>query len=95
MFWIVSILLGSVILGGLARLVIYFKGRDDLLPKSEGVIGRERHLALAFFNVFLSGLGFFWLFTKTFEPMDILIGVSIMSLLLEVGFRKGSVSWPG
>jgi hypothetical protein len=95
MFWIVSTLLGILFLGALVRLVIFFRGRDDLLPKSDRVMGRERHLALALVNAFLSGFGFFLLLSRTFEPMDILIGLSIVSLLVEVAFRKGSVNWAG
>ena len=91
MYWIACILVGSTILAGLARLVIYFTGREDLLPKSEGVMGRERHLLLAFFYVFSSGLSFFWLSNETVEPVGILIGFPIMIILLEVTFRKGSV----
>jgi hypothetical protein len=91
MYWIACILLGSAVLGGLARLVIYFTGREGSLPKSEGVMGRERHLLLAFLYVFSSGLGFFWLSTETVEPVGILIGLPMMVIILEVTLRKGSV----
>ena len=91
MYWLACILLGSAILGGLARLVIYFTGREDLLLKSEGVMGRERHLLLALFYVLSSGLGFFSLSNETVEPLGILIGLPMMIVILEVTFRKGSV----
>lgn len=93
MSWIVSILLAILFLGGLVRLIVFFKGRTDLLPKSERVIGRERLIALAIINTSMAGFGFFLLHSKTFDPMDILIGTSLVGLLFEVGFRKGSINW--
>ncbi len=95
MISIVSIFLASLFVGGLVRLVLFFRGRTDLLPKAEQSIGKERLVALAIINISFSGFGFYLLFTKTFDPLDILIGVSIVSLLFEVAFRKGSINWAG
>jgi hypothetical protein len=95
MIWIVSILLASLLLGGLVRLISFFRGRTDLLPKAERSIGRQRLIALAILNISFSGFGFFLLFTKTYEPLDILVGVSLVGLLFEVAFRKGSINWAG
>ena len=91
MFWIASILLGSATLVGLSRLVIYFTIREDLPRKSDGVIGRERHLMLAYGHVISSGLGFYWLFTEYVEPVDILIGLPMGIIIWEVMCRKGAV----
>jgi hypothetical protein len=93
MTWIVSILLASLFFGGLVRLALFLRGRTDLLPKGERSITRERLVALAILNIGFSGFGFFLLFTKAYDPLDILIGLSLVSLLFEVAFRKGSINW--
>ena len=95
MTWIVSTLLGFLFIGALVRLVLFFRGRMDLVPDARGKIGRWRLIALASLNAVFSAMGFLVLFNKTYDPLDVLIGVSLVSLIAEVTFRKGSIDWTG
>lgn len=95
MIWIASIIFAGLLLGALVRLVLSLQGTTNLLPKGERLKDKQRLRALAIGSVTLASLGFFCLFTTTYDPFDILIGVSLVSFLWEVALRRGSVNWAG
>jgi hypothetical protein len=92
MKWIVTILLASLFLGGLVRLVLFFRRRTDLLPEAERRLGRSRLLALGVFNGVIAVVGFLLLFERSYDALDVLMGVAVVSLVIEVTFRKGSIT---
>jgi len=91
MAWIVGSLFALLFLTGVVRLLLFIRGRDEIFPQVERSLGRKRFIALAFFNILCSGFGFVLLVTKAEEPLNILIGVSLVELMAEVGFRKGAI----
>lgn len=91
MKWIVTILLASLFFGGLVRLVLFFRGRTDLLPEAERRLGRSRLLALGVFNGVIAVVGFLLLFERSYDALNVLMGVALVSLVVEVTFRKGSM----
>jgi hypothetical protein len=92
---IVSILLGILLMGGVVRLVLFFVRRTDLLIQPDRTLGNRRLIALGILSIVFSAFGLFLLSTKAYDPVDILIGVSLVVLLSEVAFRKGSINWSG
>jgi hypothetical protein len=91
---IVTILLAFLLLGGVVRLVLFFfGGRTDLLPEGEKTLGRRSLLALGIFNIAFAVVALLLLFERSYDPLDVLIGVAVVGLVFEVTFRKGSVTW--
>lgn len=93
-FWVASLVFsGFLVMGGLLRFVLSIREKSNLLPISDVLPDKERFRALAVGNVILGGVGLLFLFSATEDPLDILIGLAIVSLLWEVALRRGSVNW--
>ncbi len=90
MLWIVIVALSVILLGGLARLFLFFRGETASLPQSERSITRQKVLSLAIASLACCGFGFFFLFTRILEPFEVLIGVVLVVSLLEVAIRSGA-----
>jgi hypothetical protein len=90
MIRIAIVVLTIILLGGLARLLLFFRSDSASLPDSERLIARQRSLSLAIASVASCSLGFFFLFTRILEPLEVLIGVVLVVSLIEVAIRSGA-----
>ena len=90
MIWIVIVVLAIILLGGLARLLLFFRGQTASLPESERLITRQKVLSLAIASIACCGFGLFFLFTRILEPLEVLIGVVLVVSLMEVAIRSGA-----
>jgi hypothetical protein len=95
MKWIAATLLGFLAIGGIVKLIVYFVGRKDLLIKPDRTLGHKSFLALGFIHIGSAIIGLLLLFSDGFPPLDILLGLSIFTLLCEVTFRRGSILGSG
>lgn len=93
--WFVLSFLGILVIGGLLRLVLCFVRRTDLLSGADRTLDERRLIALGIMNIACATFGFALLLTKAYPALNVFMGVSIVSLLCEVAFRKGSIDWSG
>lgn len=94
MKWITIIFLGLLLLGGIWRIVVSLAKRSDFLGGADRMLDNRRVIALGLTNIIGSIVGFAVLFEQE-SAFNVLMGVSIVTLLCEVAFRKGSVDWSG
>lgn len=92
MIWIVGSLLAILLVTGIVRLILFFRSSTDLWVERRNPLGNRRLVALGIFNLTFAGLGLALLVTRRFDPLDILIGISLVELVFEVGFRKTSIT---
>jgi hypothetical protein len=90
MIWIVSVLLAIILLGGLARLLLFVRGSSAALPESERSIGRRKILSISIASIAGASFGFLFLFARLLEPLEVLIGVVLVVSLMEVAIRSGT-----
>lgn len=89
LIFIVVALLTIFILGGAARLLMFFRHDPSTWPKSERMLTREKVLALSAANIFLSVFGLISVFKGFFGPLETLIGVFLVTSLMEFAFKRG------
>jgi cytochrome b subunit of formate dehydrogenase len=95
MTWIVIVFLTIILLGGLARLLLFFRRESASLPETERSITRQEALTLAIASVASCSFGFFFLFAKILEPLEVLVGVVLVVSLMEVAIRSGASKFKG
>lgn len=90
MAWIAGISLTISLLGGLARLGLVLLNGSDILQVIGLSMSKQKMLVLGIVNITFSILGFVLLVTETFGPMEILIGVLLVTTLPEIAFSIGA-----
>ena len=87
MIWIARIFLTISLLGGVARLLLFFLNPTDSIQVIGLSMSKQKLLVLAIVNIAFSILGFVLLVTETFGPMEILFGVLLITTLPEIAFN--------
>ena len=86
-----TILLGLLFLGGVVRLILFFRRPAGPWPLPNHKLGRHSLLALGFINILISLLGSVMLLKAYADPFEILLGVPMVAVIGEVAFRKNSI----
>ena len=84
MTWIAGISLTISLLGGLARLGLVLLGGTDIVQVIGLRMSKQKMWVLGIVNITFSILGFVLLVTDTFGPLEILIGVLLITTLPEI-----------
>lgn len=92
MIWIVSVVLAIILLAGLARMLLFFRGQTVSVPESERSISRQKVLSISIGSIACSSIGFILLFSKSAQPLEVLVGVVLVVSLLEIAIRRGTSS---
>jgi hypothetical protein len=87
MIWIARIFLTISLLGGVARLLLFFLNGIDIVQSFGLTMSKQKMLVFGIVNIAFSILGFVLLATETFGPMEILFGILIMTSLPEIAFN--------
>ena len=94
---IVTLIMLSLTLlgGGIARLALAFQP-DMIKPFTEKSLSRTDLLIIAFVNIVVAIAGMVCLLLETFGPFQILIGVAVITSLVEIAIRlkSGGSLWP-
>ena len=90
---IVALIMLSLTLvgGGIARLVLAFQP-DMIKPFSEKALSRTDLLIIAFVNIIVAIAGMVCVLRETFGPFRTLIGVFLITSLVEIAIRLKSGS---
>ena len=91
MFWVVGIVLGVIALVGMVRLLIFLRSRTALSVERGQLFGKRSLFFQGLFNVIFGVFGLLLLKSGAEEPLNILVGVIVVGLVFEVGFRKTSI----
>ena len=81
--------------GGIARLALAFQP-SMIKPFTEKSFSRTQLLIIAFVNIVVAITGMVFLLQETFGPFQILIGVGLITTLVEIVIRlkSGGSLWP-
>ena len=90
MIWVVGVFLGIIFVVGVVRVVVFLRSRTALMIERGQPLGKRSLVILGFFNVIFSIFGLVLLKSGAEEPLNILIGIIVVGLIYEVGFRKTS-----
>jgi nitrate reductase gamma subunit len=85
--WIAGILLTISLLGGLARLGLVLLSPTGFVQVIGLSMSKQKMLVLGIVNITFSILGFVLLVAETFRPIEILIGVLLITTLPEIAFN--------
>ena len=89
MIWLTTLFLIIFLLGGLLRLVLFFR-KEVTLPVSERSLTRKGLLSIALVNIAFASLGLYGLYARILDPLKILIGVLLVTSLLEIELKMTS-----
>ena len=87
MFWVAIAGLTIILAGGLARVLQSFRNPNPGLPDAERLLGRQQMLSLGVANIAGSIVGFFFLFTRIFGPLAVVLGVFGVTSLIDIAIR--------
>lgn len=90
MIWIALVFLTAVLLGGVARLLLFLRGPTARLPESELPLARQKLLALAIVGIAGSSFGFIFLYAGILRPLEAIFGVLLVVSLMEIAIRAGT-----
>ena len=88
---IVAFLLLVLLLAGVIRIVMFLRSKSPIWIELSWPLGIQSLLILGFWNISFAGIGLYLLVNGT-NPLDILVGGSLVVPVFEVAFRKGSMS---
>jgi len=89
MLWLTTLFLMIFLLGGLLRLVLFFR-KAATLPVSERSLTRNGFLSIALVNIAFASIGLYCLYARILDPLKILIGVLSVTGLLEIALKMTS-----
>ena len=89
MIWATTFFLILSFLGGVARLVMFFKNS----PTSQGLeprLSKKGLMLVAIINIAFASAGMYCLFAEVFAPLEILIAVLLVTSLVEFSLTIAS-----
>ena len=89
MIWLATLFLIIFLLGGVARLVSFFRNAATG-PASEARLSRKSLLSVAVVNIAFASAGLYCLFARIFDPLKILIAVLLVTSLVEIALTMTS-----
>src|SRR6266851_8119624 len=89
MIWLASLLMIIFLLGGVARLVLFFRN-GATWQKSERRLSGKSLLSVAVVNIAFASVGLYCLFVRIFDPLKILIAVLLVTSLVEISLTMAS-----
>jgi hypothetical protein len=89
MIWLASFSMIIFLLGGVARLVSFFRN-SATAPESERRLSGKSLFSVAVINIAFASAGLYCLFARIFEPLKILIAVLLVTSLVEISLTMTS-----
>jgi hypothetical protein len=99
MFTLAMIAFVVILFGGVARLLLTVTKRVELLPIPERSVKKQKLRMVGVANIIGATFGIYFLVARSGPPLDILIGVVLVTSLVEIAIRNKSVgkqsNWSG
>jgi uncharacterized membrane protein (DUF485 family) len=89
MIWLASLFMTIFLLGGVARLVSFFRNAATA-PGSQRRLSRRSLLSVGVVNIAFASAGLYCLFARIFDPTKILITVFLVTSLVEISLTMMS-----
>lgn len=88
MFLLTIILLIVILLGGLCRLLLALTSKFQALSPVQRTIEKQKLRMIGVANILGGGIGMYFLLGRSYEPLDTLIGVMLITGLMEIVIRN-------